>query len=84
MIKVLIHMLRALIWNSRLSIGTMLTPQVQPTLPFGTSNCSSIFSLEDLESLVNKSVPASVPDFGPKNDFSDLYRLSYNLYPIIG
>ena len=66
----------------------MLTPQKYPTLAMGTSNCSSVLGdgvgAGDLGSASNASLLATVPDFGPKNEFSDLYRLSYNLYPIIG
>jgi hypothetical protein len=64
---------------SRLSLGSAFTPQVPPTLTFATSNCSSRFPVDDFETLEQ-----SVSDFGPKNEFSDIYRLSYNLYPIIG
>ena len=50
-------------------------------LELATTNCSSVFDLEYFALLPNN---ATLPLPPQQNEFSDIYRLSYNMYPIIG
>ena len=72
-------------FGHRLSLGSAFTPQQYPELSFQTSNCttSTLFD-DDATDVIARNFTTTNPQFGPKNDFEDIYRLSYNLYPIIG
>jgi len=70
--------------NIWLSFGSVWYRQAPPTLPLQATNCS-MFGMDEMPGLnTTTSSEFQLPGVDRPLEFSDIYRMSYNIYPIIG
>lgn len=68
--------------NIWLSLGSAFYGMTSPTLELKTTNCT-MFDIQDPIPPTNRSTP-EMPGIDRPLEFEDIYRMSYNVYPIIG